>query len=44
LETAGRGYVLQTGRIIASGPCGELVKDPRVHEAYLGRAAVRAET
>jgi branched-chain amino acid transport system ATP-binding protein len=38
-ETAGRGYVLQTGRIIASGPCAELAKDPRVHEAYLGRAA-----
>jgi branched-chain amino acid transport system ATP-binding protein len=42
-ETASRGYVLQTGRIIASGPCAELAKDPRVHEAYLGRAAVRAE-
>ena len=38
-ETAGRGYVLQTGRIIARGPCAELAKDPRVHEAYLGRAA-----
>jgi branched-chain amino acid transport system ATP-binding protein len=42
-ETASRGYVLQTGRIIASGPCAELAKDPRVHEAYLGRAATRAE-
>jgi branched-chain amino acid transport system ATP-binding protein len=37
-ETASRGYVLQTGRIMASGPCAELAKDPRVHEAYLGRA------
>jgi branched-chain amino acid transport system ATP-binding protein len=44
LETAGRGYVLQTGSIIASGPCAELAKDARVREAYLGRAAVRTET
>jgi branched-chain amino acid transport system ATP-binding protein len=43
-ETASRGYVLQTGRIIASGPCAALAKDPRVHEAYLGRAAMRVET
>jgi branched-chain amino acid transport system ATP-binding protein len=43
LETASRGYVLQTGSIMVSGPCAELAKDPRVHEAYLGRAAVRAE-
>ena len=43
LETASRGYVLQTGSIIISGPCAELAKDARVREAYLGRAAVRAE-
>jgi branched-chain amino acid transport system ATP-binding protein len=43
LETASRGYVLQTGSIMVSGPCAELAKDPRVHEAYLGRAAARAE-
>ncbi len=42
-ETASRGYVLQTGSIMVSGSCAELAKDPRVHEAYLGRAAVRAE-
>jgi branched-chain amino acid transport system ATP-binding protein len=40
-ETASRGYVLQTGSIIVSGPCAELAKDKRVHEAYLGRAATR---
>jgi branched-chain amino acid transport system ATP-binding protein len=40
LETASRGYVLQTGRIIASGPCAALREDARLHEAYLGRAAV----
>ena len=42
-ETASRGYVLQTGSIMVSGSCAELAKDPRVHEAYLGRAAVRAQ-
>lgn len=43
LETANRGYVLQTGRILLTGTSAELAKDPRVHEAYLGRAATRAE-
>ena len=42
LETAGRGYVLQTGSIIVRGTCAELARDTRVREAYLGRAA-RAE-
>ena len=37
LETASRGYVLQTGSIIASGACEALKQDPRVKEAYLGR-------
>jgi branched-chain amino acid transport system ATP-binding protein len=37
LETASRGYVLQTGAIIASGSCAELKRDERVKEAYLGR-------
>ena len=36
-ETASRGYVLQTGRVIASGRCDELKRDARVKEAYLGR-------
>jgi branched-chain amino acid transport system ATP-binding protein len=44
LETASRGYVLQTGSIIASGSCNELKKDERVHQAYLGRAAVAHQT
>jgi branched-chain amino acid transport system ATP-binding protein len=39
LETASRGYVLQTGAIIASGSCAALREDERVREAYLGRAA-----
>jgi branched-chain amino acid transport system ATP-binding protein len=43
LETASRGYVLQTGSVIVSGPCAELARDVRVREAYLGRAAARNE-
>jgi branched-chain amino acid transport system ATP-binding protein len=39
LETASRGYVLQTGSILVRGSCAELTKDSRVREAYLGRAA-----
>ena len=37
LETAARGYVLQTGSVIASGSCEALKQDERVKEAYLGR-------
>jgi branched-chain amino acid transport system ATP-binding protein len=37
LETASRGYVLQTGSIIAAASCAALKQDPRVKEAYLGR-------
>jgi branched-chain amino acid transport system ATP-binding protein len=39
LETASRGYVLQTGSIIAHGPCTTLRNDDRVRQAYLGRSA-----
>jgi branched-chain amino acid transport system ATP-binding protein len=38
LRIAGRGYVLETGRIAASGSSAELSEDPRVREAYLGIA------
>jgi branched-chain amino acid transport system ATP-binding protein len=38
LETASRGYVLQTGNIIVSGTCAALKQDPRMQEAYLGRS------
>jgi branched-chain amino acid transport system ATP-binding protein len=40
--TASRGYVLQTGSVIASGTCAELKQNPRVQEAYLGRIATAA--
>jgi branched-chain amino acid transport system ATP-binding protein len=36
LSIASRAYVLETGRIILSGPGRELLGDPRVREAYLG--------
>jgi branched-chain amino acid transport system ATP-binding protein len=41
LDTAGRGYVLQTGSIIAHGSCATLREDDRVREAYLGGGATR---
>ena len=39
LEVAARGYVLETGGIVASGPSNELLADPKVREAYLGVAS-----
>jgi branched-chain amino acid transport system ATP-binding protein len=36
LRIADYGYVLQTGRIVLSGPAGELIRDPRIRDAYLG--------
>ena len=39
LEVAARGYVLETGAIVANGPSRELIADPKVREAYLGVAS-----
>ncbi|MEG2174912.1 MAG: ABC transporter ATP-binding protein [Oscillospiraceae bacterium] len=36
LSVADRGYVLETGRIIASAPADELMADEAVKKAYLG--------
>jgi len=38
LEIAHEAYVLQTGRIVLSGPARTLKDDPRVRDAYLGGA------
>ena len=38
LQIADRGYVLQTGRIVLSGPARDLLTDPRIRDAYLGGA------
>jgi len=37
LKVADRGYVLETGRIILSGPAADLLQDRQVTRAYLGR-------
>ena len=44
LATASRGYVLQTGSIVASGECATLRDDERVRRAYLGRSAAERTT
>jgi branched-chain amino acid transport system ATP-binding protein len=36
LEHAHRGYVLETGRIVRTGPAAELLDDPGIRQAYLG--------
>ena len=36
LDFAHRGYVLDTGRIVAQGPCAQLRDNPEVKRAYLG--------
>jgi branched-chain amino acid transport system ATP-binding protein len=36
LAIADRGYVLETGRIVLSGPARQLLTDPEVRKAYLG--------
>ncbi|TWP50572.1 ABC transporter ATP-binding protein [Lentzea tibetensis] len=36
LRLADRAYVLESGRIVLSGPAAELAADPRVKAAYLG--------
>jgi branched-chain amino acid transport system ATP-binding protein len=36
LENSRRGYVLDTGRIVLSGPSADLLADPRIVSAYLG--------
>jgi branched-chain amino acid transport system ATP-binding protein len=36
LTTAGRGYILENGRIILEGPAQKLLEDEKVKKAYLG--------
>ena len=36
LKIAHRAYVLETGRVVLSGPAEELLRDERVRKAYLG--------
>ena len=37
LSIADRGYVLSTGRLVLSGPAGDLAADEGLRKAYLGR-------
>lgn len=39
LALAVRGYVLETGRVVAAGRSADLAVDPRIRAAYLGLAA-----
>ena len=41
LSIASRGYVLENGRVIISGPGSALLDDPCVKEAYLGKRKSR---
>jgi branched-chain amino acid transport system ATP-binding protein len=41
LNVADRAYLLETGRLILAGTGAELQNDPRLHQAYLGRASSR---
>jgi branched-chain amino acid transport system ATP-binding protein len=43
LKIAARGYVLENGRIVASGPCAELKADQKIQEAYLGGSALKSK-
>ncbi|AOY97203.1 ABC transporter [Cupriavidus sp. USMAA2-4] len=38
LSLADRAYVLEEGRVVASGPAGQLASDPSLAQAYLGGA------
>ena len=40
LEIADRGYVLQTGQVVLSGPARELAANPAIREAYLGEMKI----
>jgi branched-chain amino acid transport system ATP-binding protein len=41
LAIADRGYVLETGRVVAAGPGPALAADPDIARAYIGRDATR---
>jgi branched-chain amino acid transport system ATP-binding protein len=36
LQFAGRGYLLENGKVVLEGRSGDLLSDPRVKKAYLG--------
>ena len=42
LKIADRAYLMETGRVITSGPAKELIDDPVVSETFLGGRAAAA--
>ena len=40
LSIANRAYVLQTGKVVLSGPARELRRNPAIQEAYLGELQI----
>jgi len=36
LEISSRGYVIEDGRLVTKGSAEELIRDPKIREAYLG--------
>ncbi len=44
LNTAHFGYIMELGRVVAAGPCRELLEKEDVKEFYLGGAAARTES
>jgi branched-chain amino acid transport system ATP-binding protein len=36
LELASRGYIIETGKIVAEGTSAHLLSDNRIRESYLG--------
>jgi branched-chain amino acid transport system ATP-binding protein len=36
LSIANRGYVLQTGKVVLTGPASDLIQNEMVRKAYLG--------
>ena len=36
LSVADRGYVLETGKVVTTGPSAELLASPAIKKAYLG--------
>lgn len=43
LKVSDRAYILDRGSITAEGPSKALLKDPKVREAYLGKAVAKSE-
>jgi branched-chain amino acid transport system ATP-binding protein len=42
LKFANRAYLMETGRVIASGPAAELAAGSLISEAFLGKAPANA--